>query len=325
MELVKCVKCQSKVKYRIEEAEYEYEDKEVSLKYKGKKAICENCGNEIIMDEIEDFNQSQFEEEYRKINEIITKEEISEILTKYGIGKRPLSLLLGFGEITITRYLSGYIPTKKNSLLLKKVLYNPEIYYSILMSNKKCIKDIAYKKSLKAVSKYIDENCIDDNNILAVAYYVTSKIEVTPKALQKLLYYIQVFSCKFLGYAPFSSSCKKWEHGPVFGKVYFQFKEYGYNVIKSEDSLNLNIDDDLLEISNEVIKNFGCYSANVLENFTHNEKPWKNTPENEIIEKELMKEFASEICDKYEINSISQIGKYSRKMFDEYGMKLSFI
>ena len=127
MELVKCVKCQSKVKYRIEEAEYEYEDKEVSLKYKGKKAICENCGNEIIMDEIEDFNQSQFEEEYRKINEIITKEEISEILTKYGIGKRPLSLLLGFGEITITRYLSGYIPTKKNSLLLKKVLYNPEI------------------------------------------------------------------------------------------------------------------------------------------------------------------------------------------------------
>lgn len=316
MKLIKCVNCQKNVKYRIVETVYEYEDKEVELKYKGKMAICEDCGNEIIIDEIEDYNQTQFENEYRKMNEIITKEEINQILVKYDIGKRPLSLLLGFGEITITRYLDDYIPTKKNSILLKKVLYEPETYYSVLMSNKKNITDLAYKKSLKAVLKFIDETSMEDNNIHEVADYIVSKIDVTPKGLQKLLYYIQVFSCKFLNYSAFSSSCKKWGHGPVFGKIYYQYKAYGYNVIPHDNSHEFKIDKDLLEISDAVIRYFGCYSADVLEKFTHMEMPWTKTMDNEIIEKDLIKEFALEICNEYNINSISDIGKYSEHMFN---------
>ena len=318
MKLVKCVNCNANVNYEIVEVEYDYVDEEISMKYNGKKAICKKCGKEIIIDEIEDFNQFQFEEQYRKLNEIISKKEINELLTKYQIGKRPLSLLLGFGEVTITRYLSDYIPTKKNSLLLKKILYNPECYYSILITNKKNISNAAYNKSMKAVMQYIDEKSFEDDNITEVTNYIISKIDVTPKGLQKLLYYIQVFSMKFLDYPAFTSSCKKWAHGPVFGKIYFQYKNYGYNVIKIDCKEKFNIEKELLEISDEVIKNFGCYSANVLEYFTHKEKPWVNTTENEIIEKDLMKEFVLEICDDYEIKVISDIGKYSQEMFKNF-------
>lgn len=318
MNIIKCVNCQVDVNYKIIETEYEYEDEEISLKYKGKKAICENCGKEIIIDDIEDYNQTQFEDEYRKMNEIITKEEINQILEKYDIGKRPLSLLLGFGEITITRYLDNYIPTKKNSFLLKKVLFEPETYYSILMANKKNITNLAFNKSLKAVLKFIDENSMEDNNIYEVADYIVSKIDVTPKGLQKILYYIQLFSCKFLDYPAFSSSCKKWEHGPVFGKIYYQYKEYGYKVITRDTSREFKIEKDLLEISNTVIKYFGCYSADVLEKFTHEEKPWMITMDNEIIEKDLIKEFALEICNEHNINSIFDIGKYSKYMFNNF-------
>ncbi len=318
MELIKCVNCQKSVKYRIVEAEYEYEDDEVKLKYNGKMAICEDCGKEIIIDQIEDYNQAQFENEYRKMNKIITKEEINQILEKYDIGKRPLSILLGFGEITITRYLNDYIPTKKNSLLLKKVLYEPEAYYSLLMANKKSITKLAYNKSMKATMKFIDEKGIEDNNIHEVADYIVSKIDVTPKGLQKILYYIQLFSCKFLNCPAFSSSCKKWEHGPVFGKIYYQYKEYGYKVITRDTTRDFKIDKDLLEISDAVIKNFGCYSADVLEKFTHKEKPWIETNDSEIIEKEIIKEFAYEICQKYNINNISDISNYSMHMFNDF-------
>ena len=31
-----------------------------------------------------------------------------------------------------------------------------------------------------------------------------------------------------------------------------------------------------------------------------------------------MKEFAFEICEKYKINSLSDIGKYSKEMFDNF-------
>ena len=315
---MKCVNCNENANYEIIAVEYDYVDEEISMKYNGKKAICKKCGKEIIIDEIEDFNQFQFEEEYRKINEIISKDEINEILVKYQIGKRPLSLLLGFGEVTITRYLSNYVPTKKNSLLLKKILYNPECYYSLLITNKKNISSTAYNKTMKAVLQFIDEKSFDDNTITEVTNYIISKIDVTPKALQKLLYYIQVFSMKFLDYPAFSSSCKKWAHGPVFGKIYFQYKNYGYNVIKTDNEGQFKIEKELLEISDAVIKNFGCYSANVLEYFTHKEKPWINTLENEIIEKDLMKEFVLEVCRDYEIKSISDIGKYSKKMFEQF-------
>lgn len=320
MKLQKCVDCQMDVSYKVIEADFEYEDEEVSLKYRGKKAICEKCGKELIIDEIENFNQFRFEEEYKKINEIITNEEINEILKKYSIGKRPLSSLLGFGEVTITRYLSGYIPTKKNSALLKKILYNPETYYSILMSNKKNITALAYNKTMKAVLKFIDNSCFEDDNISEVTNYIISKIDITPKALQKILYYIQIFSFIFLGYPPFASSCKKWGHGPVFGKIYYQYKEFGYKVIETKSLSGFNIDKDLLEVSNAIIKYFGCYSADVLENFTHNERPWKDTLDNEIIEKELMKEYAFEIHKKYQINELSDIEKYSNEMFKNYLM-----
>ena len=34
-------------------------------------------------------------------------------MSKYNIGKRPLSLLLDWGELTITRYLKGMPPKKE--------------------------------------------------------------------------------------------------------------------------------------------------------------------------------------------------------------------
>ncbi len=321
MKKLKCASCQANVEYEIINTSYQYDDDEVSFKYCGKKAICKNCGEEIIVDEVEDYNQSQFENEYRKLNEIITTEEITEILEKYDIGKRPLSLLLGFGEITITRYLNGYVPSKKNSIMLKRILNNPEDYYSILLTNKKNIKDIAYNKSLKAVLGYIDKDSFEDKNISLVSNYIISKIDVTPKALQKILYYIQIFSFKFLSIPAFSSLCKKNHDGFVFGKIYYQYKNYGFSTIDKNVENEVEMDKDLLELCNAIIKYFGCYGGNVLEEFTHNEMPWIKTLENDVIEKELMKEFAIDISKKYNINKVSDIKNYSNKMFENYQNK----
>ena len=42
---------------------------------------------------------------------IISREEILQILDKYNIGRKPLSILLGWGQTTILRYLSGITTT----------------------------------------------------------------------------------------------------------------------------------------------------------------------------------------------------------------------
>ncbi len=71
-----------------------------------KIAYCEECKAEIYIPEIDDFNLKALYDTYRKENNIISLEKIIEIPKLYDIGKRPLSLLLGWGEQTFTRYLA---------------------------------------------------------------------------------------------------------------------------------------------------------------------------------------------------------------------------
>jgi hypothetical protein len=71
----------------------------------------------------------QLYSEFRKQHNIISLEKIIEIPEKYNIGKRPLSLLLGWGEQTFSRYYDGDMPTQQYSaiditpLALQKLLY----------------------------------------------------------------------------------------------------------------------------------------------------------------------------------------------------------
>jgi len=56
------------------------------------------------------------------MQKIVTKEQIEQILVSYGIGKKPLSLLLGWGETTICRYLDCDTPSEKYSNVLMELL-----------------------------------------------------------------------------------------------------------------------------------------------------------------------------------------------------------
>ena len=54
---------------------------------------------------------------YELLNdEVITVDEIRQILESYRIGKKPLAKLLGWGETTIIRYMEGDIPTSEYSI-----------------------------------------------------------------------------------------------------------------------------------------------------------------------------------------------------------------
>ena len=187
-----CLLCNEYVDSIIINKTKKYEDDLINIDYDGKAAICPICGEELYNEEVIKHNQLKITEKYKIENEIITKEEINEIIEKYKIGKRPLSLLLGFGEITITRYLDGYVPTCKNSKILKSVLYSPSDYYSILQMNKNNIKEVAFKKSEKATKKLLDIKT-EDGIIEDAAKYIVNNAEMTNLALQKILYYVQMF------------------------------------------------------------------------------------------------------------------------------------
>ena len=242
------------------------------------------------------------------------------------MGKKPLSLVLGWGEITIIRYLEGQIPDKFHSDLLLKIKNDYQEFAKYLEKNKELITPLAYKKALSKITELKLEE--DQSKVYVIAKHVIAQMEdTTPLALQKILYYIEGFSLALLDKNILATNPEAWVHGPVYKEIYNRFSYYSYHIIDKEEFSkyktleNFAEEDQNLILS--VIKNFGCYSGKILETMTHQTEPWLEARMeldefengNDEITEENMQIYFKKICQEYQISSIKDISKYSRKMF----------
>lgn len=284
------------------------------------KNYCTHCHNEVYVESDNIANVRNANIEYRKKLGLIQVDEINTLLSKYNIGKTTLASLLGWGEITIVRYMEGSTPSKDYSDTLKS-LDNPITMNSLLEKNKEKVTDIAYKKCKKSLNQYLDETSIDNcgDTVLknTVNYFLSKDYEITPLALQKLLYYAQGFYYALRGNYLFREDCEAWVHGPVYTEIYSQYKLFEYNPIKSE--CIYNISEEKASLLDGILKAFGCYNGRTLEKFTHSEMPWNKArvgkkddeSSNEIISKESISEYFTNVVKKYNISNVYDIDIYS--------------
>jgi len=322
-----CEYCQDFVDYNLKQRTTKINNIEFIEKY----AVCSVCDSEIYEEHIIDENIYKHTELARIENGIITISQIEEIMEKYNIGKKPLSLVLGFGEITIIRYLDGMIPEKNYSDILLSVLNNVELMHSYLEKNKDLITTVAYKKALGRVMEIKLEE--DRSKIYLVTKHIIAKMgDITPLALQKILYYIQGFSTCLLDTPIFEDTAEAWVHGPVYKNIYDRFSNYQYNNISNDDfSSYTNLDDndtlssDEKKLVDSIINNFGCYSGKILEKMTHKTDPWiqarngldkKESSSNQIKLEDINIYFAKIIKDN-NIKTINDIDSYVIKLFKE--------
>lgn len=330
--MIFCEDCHEMVTYETKSVTMEKEIRGRKIEFAGKEATCSKCHSALFVAELRDHNLLQLDNAYRKSENLITVAEIQQITEQYNIGKRPLSVLLGWGEGTLTRYLDGAVPTKQYSDRLYEILNNPDTMESILESNKQSIAGSAYSKCKSAVEKMKVVEFSDsdrENKIDSVTkYLLLNASEITPLALQKLLYYIQGFNKVFNEVFLFSDDCEAWAHGPVYTEIYQKYKNFGYNPIDiavTYDEANLNISNSEKEVVDTIIQNFGCYSGKILERMTHSEHPWliarnglsDDSPSNRIIEKDLIEKYFEEIKRKYNMLNTSDVRDYSKELFEK--------
>lgn len=320
-----CTVCRKNTEYTLQKQNIIKILKDKEYTFSITSAVCDECGKEMNIPGLIDKNIQEVDEQYRSYEGIVSIDDIEKLMKIYKIGKGPLSLALGFGEITITRYLSGQIPSKEYSDIIRAALSSPSYMRDKLNVNKDKIALAAYHKSMDAAIQLENLFSVSSKMLRVISYVFERLEEVTPLMLQKLLYFIQGVSYARNGGSMFSENCQAWVHGPVYPEVYDMFRDFKYNPIEDARFAIFDGAGDKLtagerKVIDLVVNTFGEYGGKTLERITHTEMPWKTArrgygdqiPSNEPISKESIKSYYIELNAKYDFSSEDGLRKYIR-------------
>lgn len=312
-----CICCRKERPYLLKKTTVIQEIRERKYEFAITSAVCSVCGNEMNPPGLIDQNAEEIDRQYRSAENIIGISEIEKLLALYNIGKAPLSLALGFGEVTISRYLAGQIPSKEYSDIMRHALVSAEYMEELLNRNRTKIGETAYRKAVIAAKELNHLYAPLSAKLKAVIAYIFSCVqEITPLMLQKILYYIQGVYVALYDAELFPEECEAWVHGPVYRNVYMLFKDFKFNPI-DDDRFSLlegylfDLSDPERTVIDNVINSFGIYSGKTLESITHKEKPWLDAregyvddqPSCEVITKTSMKTYFKAVNEKFRIGS----------------------
>ena len=323
-----CEECRNDVEYTTASVPMTGTIKGREYHYTGTEARCADCGSLVFVPEISDDNLRSLYNVFREENGIVSLDVICAIPEKYDIGKRPLSLLLGWGELTFSRYCDGDIPTRQYSDILQRIYNEPQFYSELLEANKANLKSQrTYEKTRRAVDALLSVDTPSNSKINTVIQYLLYQCEdITPLALQKALYYIQGFHFAFYRTFLFPEDCQAWTHGPVYRDIYFRYRDYRFDPIEKTATFDTSVfSASEKAICDSVINNLCCYSGKILERFTHNEAPWLTTrgdlpdsaPSDRIIEKSVIGAYFDAVKAKYNMVNPRDIKDYAQDMFQQ--------
>lgn len=278
-----CIQCGAQNTYELKNVVRRYEGDGYHFEMSVKIPFCTVCGAPLYDEEIEKDIAERANQKIREQRNIISREEILKILETYNVSQKFLSRLLGWGEITLTRYIGGnYTPNISNSNKLKE-LKNPYIFQMLMQNfyeNGKYEEKEkkALKKAENGVVRQLNElKKIQGKIIDVVNWFLAQSSDeepVTHLALQKLLYFTQSWSLVLLNTEIFSDDCQAWVHGAVYPEIYKLFKTFKYMPLPKVKIIT-EFNENELKIL-EAVKSyyFDVYTAKTLETICHREEPY---------------------------------------------------
>lgn len=139
---------------------------------------------------------------------------------------------------------------------------------------------------------------------LNISYWIIKKyyennVDIRNLALNKILYYIQIYSLQKYNCCAFTKEIEAWRHGPVVREVYQVFRRYISSNIDIDDkvflNINLDISEDILNLTNYILNLSMKYNNDWdLVYKTQDTIPWKMfyiRNETNIISKNILKKY----------------------------------
>ena len=313
-----CNNCEDIVEFVVKEEVLLEEYKGVEINYRFNVGRCKCCNCEVATDTDYNYRKTDAKiEAYKKTVGLITVDEIDEIIKKYDVGKESLSDIMGFGKVTIKRYYEGFFPSKDYSDKLLDVLNDEEHFMAQVKKNEEKLKGVTLRKINERYKRLTE---IKKSKIEQIANYIITQMdEVTPLALEKLLYFSNGVNYVLNGSQLIDEELQAWVHGPVYKKMYDKYKHKKYNPINdgiysTHGCMCSLLTPEEIKSIDLVINTFGLYSPKILENISHTQDPWKekrvgykdDEAGNELIDEQSIKNYYM----KFGLNSEESIMNY---------------
>lgn len=318
-----CIECRKETEYLLRKKDIVKTIRDKEYTFGITVAVCAECGGEMSIPGLIDKNVDEIDKQYRAAESLVSMDDIEKLMKIYKIGKAPLSLALGFGEVTIPRYLEGQVPSKEYSDVVKAALASPAYMKQKLLENREKLTDAAYRKAMAAADNIENLFSVSEKMLRVIAYVFEKLEEVTPLMLQKLLYFIQGVYSALYGRPIFTEDCRAWIHGPVYPEVYDLLRDFKYNPIDDARFVLLKgasdaLTDEEKKVIDLVVNTFGMYGGKALERITHNEDPWKEARKgysdsiasSELLPKDHIMKYFIAVNKKYNINTEEGLRTY---------------
>lgn len=315
MEELICMECFAIDEYEMRKIIRKYEGEGYSFEMEVEVPFCLKCGKELISESIEESIQEKANKIIRERRNIITKEEILEILDKYHTSQKFMSKLLNWGEITLTRYIQGnYTPNQENSNKLKS-LKNPYIFQELLnlkyLENKENrLIEKSFVKAQNSVNNELQKIEKEGGKIFSVIHWFLAQsieeVPITYSVLEKLLYFVQSWSTALNAKWMFEEENQARIHEDIYSKVQEMFQCFGHRPLpKVKSDIGLN-DEDIKILELVKMYYYDVYNAKTLEKVFNFEKVCKHIEienlDERIINEEIIRKYYEEIVEKYNIS-----------------------
>lgn len=298
---------------RLEEVEFKNSVFNVELEY----YYDEDLEEEYVDVNLGNDNLRKIRNEYRRINDLLLDYNIKQIREKYDLSQKEFAILLGFGEITITRYESKTVQEKAHDEIIRKAKDAEEFYKLALKNKEKYVKEyseLKYNKVLAEIKKHFSTNNVEimynkkDFNtnlvgnkelsmgkIYAIIKFFAANFErLTKTKLSKCLWYVDNLSYKETG---FGITGLTYNHLP-YGAVPFMYEDILNNDIVTMDitfngdtttCLIKSCDTDVvlteyeLSLVKRVLSKFKDMNTSEVVSYMHKEVAYIETKKNEFI------------------------------------------
>jgi putative zinc finger/helix-turn-helix YgiT family protein len=116
---VLCPECDRLVDHRVETRTETYRVRDDTITVKAEVAVCSECGGDISIDEFDDATLRAAFAEYRRRHNLMQPEEIKRLRSRYGLGQKAFARLLGWGDVTLSRYETGSLQSDAHESALR--------------------------------------------------------------------------------------------------------------------------------------------------------------------------------------------------------------